>query len=162
MLSFSVSFFITIVNFYVLYWIIRKWLWKPVRAMLEKRSEMVKTDLSEAAQAKGKAEALRNHYEVLLSAAKTEVNTIRQEAVQQATTEAKAVVGSARHEAESLRTRAHDDSAKAREAALESLTADIARIAAKAAAMLAGRESTAADAVAADALIRELRGRDGR
>ena len=162
MLSFSVSFFITIVNFYILYWVIRKWLWKPVRTMLEKRSETVKSDLANAAQAKGKAEALQNRYETMISGAEAEANKIRLSASEQAAADAKIVVGGARHEAEAIRARAEEAALKEKAAALESLAGEIARIATEAAARLASRESSAVDAAAAVALVHELGGRDGR
>ena len=161
-LSFSVSFFITIANFFVLFWIFKRFLWKPVRSTLEKRSAKVKSDLADAAFSKGKAEELKNEYEGLISRAEIEADLLMKEASEQAAEDAKALVDGARGEAEAIRARAEESAARERAATLESLTAEIARIATGAAARLVGREAASADSAAAESLVRELGSGRGR
>lgn len=162
MIAFTVSFFITIANFLVLFFILKRFLWKPVRTTLEKRGAKIKADLADAAFSKGKAEELRIRYEGLISEAEGEADRLMKEAAEQASGDAEALVAGARAEAEAIRLRAEESARKEREASLEALTAEIARIATRAAAMLAGRDATAVDAQAAESIVRELGSRSGR
>jgi F-type H+-transporting ATPase subunit b len=161
-LSFSVSFFITIVNFFVLFWIFKRFLWKPVRSTLEKRAAKVKSELSDAAFSKGRAEELKTQYEGLIAGAESEADRLLKEAAEQASTDARALVTEARGEAEAIRARAEESATRERAATLEKLTGEIARIATEAAARLAGRDAAAVDASAAEALVKELGAGRGR
>jgi F-type H+-transporting ATPase subunit b len=155
-LSFSVSFLITIANFFVLFWIFKRFLWKPVKATLEKRASKVKSDLADASFSKVRAEELKTQYEGLITGAETEADRLLKEAAEQAATDSKALITEARGEAEAIRARAEESATRERAAALEKLTGEIARIATEAAAKLAGRDAAAVDASAAEALVKEL------
>lgn len=162
MLSFSVSFFITIANFAILFFILKRFLWKPVREMIEKRGAKVKADLNDAALSKGVAEELRVRFEQQIATAEADADRILKEASEQASDDAKATVAGARSEAEKIKARAAEAAARETAAALEALTSEIARIATEAAARLAGHSVASADAFAAEALVRELGAERGR
>ena len=64
MLSLSVSnLVITIINILVLYLLLRKFLYKPVMGIIEKRDEMIKTQLETAKKTEQDAMQLKAQYE---------------------------------------------------------------------------------------------------
>jgi len=156
MLAFSVSFFITILNFAVLFFILKRFLWKPVRTMIEARAAKVRGELADAAIAKGVADDLKARFEERIAGAEGEADKIIKESAEQAVLDAKVILDGARAEAETIRLRAEASAAREKAASLEALTGEIARIATAAAAKLASREARQGDAAAAEALVREL------
>ena len=156
MLSFTVTFFITIVNLLVLFLILRKLLFKPVTAFIEKRAQKVKSELADAAMTKGKAEELVRRYEGLLSEADAESERLLKEAGARAGEEAKDLLDQARVEAAKVRERGEEAAERERAKARDALSAEIASLAAGIAARLVGREAAAEDGRAAEAILKEL------
>ena len=58
-----------IVNIVVFYLLLRKFLFGPVSEIMEKRKEMISSDLNEAAQTKAEAEGIKQEYEKNLAQA---------------------------------------------------------------------------------------------
>lgn len=64
MLNISVSnLVITIINILVLYFLLKKFLYKPVMAIIEKRNEMIQTQLANAKKTEQDAMQLKEQYE---------------------------------------------------------------------------------------------------
>lgn len=55
-----------IINFFILLWILKKLLYKPVISVLKKRKEYIDTKIREAEEAQAKVEKLKQEYEKLL------------------------------------------------------------------------------------------------
>lgn len=55
-----------IINFFILLWILKKLLYKPVISVLKKRKEYIDTKIREAEEAQAKVEKLKQEYERLL------------------------------------------------------------------------------------------------
>jgi len=89
-LNFTVTFFITIVNFLVLYLVLRKLLFKPVTNFMDARAKKIKDALSDAAIMKGQAEELAARYEGLMAKADAEAERLVKEGEDRAREEAKA------------------------------------------------------------------------
>jgi F-type H+-transporting ATPase subunit b len=155
-LSFGVSFFITIVNLLVLYFIFRRFLWKPMTSFMEKRANKIKSELADAAMTKGKADEMAKRYDGLLAEADTESERLVREGGERAKAEAKAILAAAQVEAAELRRRGEEAAAREHEKARQELASEIAALAAEVASRLVGREATSEDARSADALVREL------
>lgn len=162
MLNFGVSFFITIVNLLVLYFILRRLLFKPVTDFMEKRANKVKSELAEAASTKGRAEEMAKRYDGLIAGADSEAERLIKEGEERARAEAKAILAAAQTEATELRKRGEESAAREREKARQELAGDIARLATEVAARLVGRAAEAEDARSAEALVRELESGDAR
>jgi F-type H+-transporting ATPase subunit b len=156
MLNFGVSFLITIVNFVVLYFVLRKLLFKPVTTFMKRRADKVRGDLADAAMMKGKAEELAKRYDGLLAVADAEAERLVKEGEERARDSAKDIVTAAQAEAASLRRQGEEAGQAAREKARKDLVGDIAALAAEVAARMAAREAVAADARAAELIVREL------
>ncbi len=102
MLSFSITFFITIVNVTVLYLVLRKVLFTPVSRFMADRTRRIKDEFDRAARDTEKAEALRQEWEHRLETAEAEGDRIRQAARRDAEIEAAAIVERAKDEAKGL------------------------------------------------------------
>lgn len=156
MLNFTITFFITIGNFLVLFLVLRKLLFKPVTAFMDARAKKIKDSLAEAAFLKGRAQEEATRYEKLMAEADVEAERLVKEGSERAAAEAKELLEKAALEAAAAQRRGEAAALQEREKAMQDLAADIARLAAEAAGKLAGREAVAEDERAAAALIREL------
>jgi F-type H+-transporting ATPase subunit b len=155
-LNFTVTFFITIVNFLVLYLVLRKLLFKPVTNFMDARAKKIKDALSDAAIMKGQAEELASRYEGLMANADAEAERLVKEGEDRASEEAKALLEKATAEAAETRRRGEEAAEREREKARQELAGDIAALAAEVAGRLVGRAAAAEDARAAEHLVREL------
>lgn len=156
MLNFGPTFLITILNFVVLFLILRKLLFKPVTAFMDARAKKIKDSLAEAAFLKNRAQEEATRYEKLMSEADAEAERIVKEGSERAAAEAKELLDKANAEAAETQRRGEAAAQLEREKAMQELAADIARLAAEAAGKLAGRDASAEDERAAAVLIREL------
>lgn len=156
MLNFTVTFFITIANFLVLFLVLKKLLFKPVTKFMEARAKKIRDSLAEAAILRSDAEEKAARYEGLMSNADAEAERIVKEGEERAKGEAKTLLEKAQAEAVDARRRGEEAAEREREKALQALAGDIAAFASEVAGKLVGREAKAEDARAAEHLIREL------
>lgn len=73
------TFFLEIVNFLVLVWLLKHFLYQPVRAAVARRRESIEGELNEAAERQKEADALRDQYENRLADWECERKEARQE-----------------------------------------------------------------------------------
>jgi F-type H+-transporting ATPase subunit b len=66
----------TIITFLVLLWLLAKFAWKPLLALLEKREESIRNSLKDAEKAREELEALNQKTEKLLAEARIEAQGI--------------------------------------------------------------------------------------
>lgn len=156
MLDFGVTFFITIVNLLVLFFVLRKLLFKPVTNFMAARTKKIQDSLNDAAIMKNKAEELRARYEGLISGADTEAERIIKEGEDRSKSEAKALLEKAALEASELRRRGEEAAQLEREKARQELVSDIAALAADVASKLVGRAAEAEDRRSAEILVKDL------
>ncbi|MBU0928960.1 MAG: ATP synthase F0 subunit B [Spirochaetes bacterium] len=159
MLSFSVTFFITVANLAVLYLVLRKLLWKPLRAFMDDRAERIRRDVDEAASVKRSAEEMRQRYDDLITNADEEAEWVLRDAEDRAAVRSREIVAEAEREAEAALRRAAERSALEVARARDQLAEEIAGIAV-AAASVAARKGLDGEAerLAALEFIRELGG----
>ena len=102
---------ISLANLAILFFLVKKFLYKPVKNMLEKRRGAIDKDYSDAEEAK--AEALKNKelYTEKLSGAKGEADAIITSAVSLAKAREDEIVKEAKKEAENILQKARDDAA---------------------------------------------------
>lgn len=111
-----------IVSFLILLTLLRKWLFKPMLAYLDKRAEGVKDMLDDVSQAKEAAEADRETATRELDAARGESYAIRAQAREIAGSERERMLDEARAESEALVERTQREIAQSVERARESLS----------------------------------------
>ena len=102
MLDFSVTFIITIVNITILYFILRKILFKPVTKFMADRTQRVQDSLEQASQDKVTAQQLLVEYQGKLKNADADAEEIRKAAQKQAKTEAAQILAEGRAAADAL------------------------------------------------------------
>ena len=102
---------VSLVNLVLLFLIVKKFLYKPVKNMLETRQSNIEGQHAAADEAKKQALANRDAYEQKLAEAKNEADSIIQSAVSIAKAREKEIVTSARTDAESIVRQAEEHAA---------------------------------------------------
>ena len=98
-----------LVSFGLLVFVFTKFLYKPVKKILQTRAERVEADIRDAAEDKASAEELKLLYEQKLRDIETERAAILEEARREATTRLNQILGDAKYEAQITRDRAKRD-----------------------------------------------------
>ena len=116
------------VNFFVLFFLLKKYLYKPVLDMLEAREKEIADNLSNAETAKTEAESMRQEYEENLRQAHTKANDIVQQATKVGEQTRNDIVQQAKAEI-----------AREKEMALQELRGEVANLAVDVAEKVVGR-----------------------
>jgi len=104
-----------IVSFAVLVIVFMKFLYKPVKGILQKRADRIATEIQEASENKFAAEELKALYEQKIRDIETERSTILDDARKEATARLNQILGEAKTEAQITRDRAKRDIAAEQE-----------------------------------------------
>jgi F-type H+-transporting ATPase subunit b len=142
-----------IINFVLLFIILRVFLYKPIVGMLDRRREKIATDLQEAEEARSKAEAVKQEHEKQLEQAREERHSILAEATEQAEKMRAEILAKARSEAQEIITKTQDEMEYERRQALLAAQDQIVDLALTAAAKVIGES---VDEQAHRRLIREF------
>lgn len=118
----------SIVVFGVLFWVLRRFAWKPLLEGLQKREHGIQAAIDEAHRAKSEAQALREQFRLEMDQAEARARSIMDEAHKrgQATTED--MVAKARAENQTERDRLRREIDLARDNALKDLTEQAAHL----------------------------------
>ncbi len=152
-----------ILNFGVLVFLLTRFLFDPIRSVLEKRRKQAEERHEEIRQREHAADALRESYQAKLDAAGEEADGIRREARAAAESRAEEIVAEARAEMDEARRRAETEIEAARARALLDLRSEVLELAVDAASRVA-TDAAGTDVAAAYArrAAEELLRRSGR
>ena len=139
------TFVAQICNLFIQVYLIKRFLFKPVMEILEKRRQITDEQLSEAKEASEKALSMKADYEKNLAEANANAKEILQTAKHQAELQSEAIVKDAQKEAASLRQKADADIAQERLKAFNEMKDEIGDIAVEIAGKVIGREVDASD-----------------
>lgn len=103
------TFILTILNLFIQMFLMKKFLFKPIRRVLEERQKRADQNIRAAEQEKAEAEAVKAEYTKNMEQARAEAAGILERAKQDASQQADALLASARTEAQSLKTKAEND-----------------------------------------------------
>ena len=103
------TFVAQICNLFIQLWLIKKFLFKPISEILEKRQKMTDDELRGAREAKEKADAMKKEYESSLSNAQAEAANIVSSAQKEAISKADKIVKDAEDQAAQVKARAEAD-----------------------------------------------------
>lgn len=103
------TFIITICNLFIQVFLIKKFLFKPINNILEKRQNLADKVIKEAREAKEEADSLKDQYESSLTNAHAEAAQIVQDAQKEAQTKADALVQDAQKQATDIKVKAAAD-----------------------------------------------------
>lgn len=127
-------------NLLLLTWIVKKFLFKRVKAVMEARRAAINEDYAKAAEARAEAEESRLNYEAAMAAAEQTSSQIITEATRTAEHRSSEIVADAREKAAALRRQAEADAALEKKKAEEDIKREIADVSAQLTGKLLQRE----------------------
>ncbi len=146
----------TAVNLFVLYLLYKKFLWKPVTAMIDRRQEEISHSMAVAHDQRVQAEAARAEYDARLAQASIDAEALVRRAKARANDEAQAILDAAQAEARALTTRTQAQLELERQAMLAGAKREVAQLVLLTASKIAaGRLGTAEDEALVDAFLSE-------
>jgi F-type H+-transporting ATPase subunit b len=115
-----------LVNFFVLLFLLRKFLYSPIKEMLDKRAAQINGDLDDAEARRKEAEELKAKYEQKLKDARGEAQEIVDNAETRANKKAKDIINKAEERAENLKAKKLEEIEQAKKEAAAELRDSIA------------------------------------
>lgn len=135
----------TFCNMMITFAVLKKFLFKPVKKMIDDRQTEIDTMYADADAAKQKAAELEQEYQQHLQSIRDERDTLLREATARAQKREEEIVGEARAEAAALRAVAEADIAQERKKAVNDLKNEIGGIAVDIAGKVVEREINETD-----------------
>ncbi|MDR1389073.1 MAG: ATP synthase F0 subunit B [Treponema sp.] len=145
MLDFSVTFFITIINVLVLYFILKRILFKPVSGFMLERSKKISEAVEQAEKDKNEAKALLDQYEKQLETVDAQAEEIIKSARVHSEEEAEQIKADALKQAQAIIAAARVKTEGERAAAAALFRVEAAALVTQAAAKLLKRELSGAE-----------------
>ena len=130
----------TFMNLLLLFYFARKFLFKPIKKMIDSRKEEIDNLYEDAGKAKSDAEQFKAEYEVKLEQATAESEEIMRRAVRNAQLKEEEILKEARDEAAKTLQRAEEQIESERKQAMEDIKNDVSDIAIDIASAVLSRE----------------------
>jgi F-type H+-transporting ATPase subunit b len=131
---------VSIVNFLVILYLLRRYLWGPILTVLANRAEKIREGLAMAEAAKIERERMKAEVERLLADARRDAQAIGERMTKAAETAAADIRTQAKAEADRIRERGREDSKQLHDQALTQLRSELAGMVVLAASRVLGRE----------------------
>ncbi len=136
---------VSLANLVLLFLIVKKFLYKPVKNMLAKRRVTIDGDYSAAQAAREEALAEKAAYDEKLSGAKAEAENVIKNAVSIASAREKEIIAEAKQQADGIIRRAQNDAELEKKKAEDSIRREIATVSAALTEKLLEREVSSDD-----------------
>ncbi len=117
-----------IINFLVLLWLLKRYLYGPVTEMIDRRSQKINADLDEAENRKKEAQELKKKYEMELNNARQQAQEIIEEAENRGKKQAREIINKARVDAEKIKENKLAEIEQAKKEAATELRNEVASI----------------------------------
>ena len=130
----------SLANLLILAWIIKRFLFKPVKKVVDTRRAAIDGDYAKADAARAEAEELRQNYEASMAAAQQTSDQIIAEASRTAEYRGNEIVAEAREKATEIRRQAEADAVLERKKAEDEMKHEIANVSAQLTGKLLQRE----------------------
>ncbi|HEV8468770.1 MAG TPA: F0F1 ATP synthase subunit B [Candidatus Limnocylindria bacterium] len=134
---------VSIVQFLLLFYLLRRFLWGPVLRTLRDRAARIREGLELAEEAKAERERIKAEVERLLAAARLEAQAIADQTTKAAEEAAAAIRAQAKAEADRIREHGRVDARQLHDQALAQLRSEVAGMVVLAASRVLGREVNA-------------------
>jgi F-type H+-transporting ATPase subunit b len=131
---------VSIVNFLVVLYLLRRYLWGPILTLLANRAEKIREGLAMAEAARAERERMKAEVERLLADARRDSQAIAERMTKAAEAAAADIRGQAKAEADRIRERGRADAKQLHDQALAQLRAEVAGMVVLAASRVLGRE----------------------
>ncbi len=139
------TFIIQIINLFIQVYLIKKFLFKPINDILEKRRNLADKEIKEAREAKDEADSLKVQYEESLSNAHAEAARIVSEAQKEAQNKADTLLHEAQSEATSIKAKAAADIEQEKKKAMNEAKDEIGSLAMEIAGKVVEKEINESD-----------------
>ena len=139
------TFIAQIINLFIQIYLIKRFLFKPINNILEKRKELADKVIREAKEAKEEADSLKDQYESSLTTAHAEADQIVSDAQKEAQNKADAVVKEAQQAAADIKARAALDIEQEKKKAINEAKDEIGGLAMDIAGKVVEKEINEAD-----------------
>ncbi|MFW5986459.1 MAG: F0F1 ATP synthase subunit B [Halanaerobiales bacterium] len=114
-----------VINFFVLLWLLKRYLYGPIKEILDKRAEKVKNEINEAEHKREEAGKLKEKYESELKKARREAQDIIEKAENRARIKAKQIINEAQERADKIKEDRLEEVARARQQAFTELRDEV-------------------------------------
>ena len=131
---------VSIVNFLVLLYLLRRFMWGPILATLDRRAAKIREGLELTESARREREQLKQEVEKILGEARREAAAIAERTTKAAEAAAADIRTQAKAEADRLRERGRTDAQALHDQALAQLRSEVASMVVLAASRILGRE----------------------
>jgi F-type H+-transporting ATPase subunit b len=131
---------VSIVNFLLLLYVMRRLLWGPITTMLANRAEKIREGLALAEATKAERDRMKSEVERLLADARREAQAIAERMTAAAEAAAADIRTQAKTEADRIRERGREDAKQLHDQALAQLRSELAGMVVLAASRVLGRE----------------------
>ncbi len=131
---------VSIVNFLVILFLLRRYLWGPILGVLANRAEKIREGLAMAEAAKAERDRMKAEVEKLLADARREAQAIAERMTKAAEAAAADIRTQAKAEADRIRERGREDAKQLHDQALAQLRSELADMVVLAASRVLGRE----------------------
>ena len=136
---------ISLANLTILYLLLKKFLYKPVKAVIEGRKEAIAKSYADAEEARNSANAARDEYAAKLATAHATADEIIHDATVTANRRGDKIVAEARDKADEIVRQGELEASMEKKKAMESNRRDITDVSAAMTENLLGREMTTTD-----------------
>lgn len=139
------TFVAQICNLFIQVYLIKRFLFKPINAMLEKRRAMADAEIQDAIKAKEEAAAIKAEYEQNMQEAKNKANEILVSAQRTAAIQSETMLKEAAAQAAAVKAKAENDIAQEKRKAVNEIKDEIGGIAMEIAGKVIEREISEED-----------------
>lgn len=139
------TFVAMICNLFIQAYLIKRFLFKPVNEMLEKRRALADAEIRDAQKAKDEAEAIKSEYEQNMQDARIKANEILENAHKTASAQSEEMLKEASAQAAALKVKAENDIAQEKRKAVNEIKGEIGGIAMEIAGKVIEREISEED-----------------
>ena len=119
------TFIAQLCNLFIQLYLIKRFLLKPINAVLEKRKEMATAEITEAEKAKEEARAIKAEYEQNMAEAKEKANALITNAQKSAALQSEEVIQEANRQAAAIKAKADSDIEQEKKKAVNELKCEI-------------------------------------
>ena len=136
---------ISLLNLLILFLILKKFLFKPVRKALAERQNQVDSMYGEANKSRTEADAMRRQYEAKMAAARDEADGLVRTATRNAQQRSDAMLAETSDHLSYMKQKAEEDIAQEKKQMLRDVQGEISQMAVEIASKIVGREINAED-----------------
>jgi len=127
--GYAVTAVFTIINVFIAYLIIKRFLFKPILNMMKKRQEALNSELDAAAKSKEEADKVVAESKETIDEARRQAAVILEEARENASKQSDLIINAAIEESNEITSRAEEDIVRMKKVALEEIKDDITDLA---------------------------------